>query len=241
VFSEKAASLQLSAIAWNTDPLPERLAGISALVDSESRILDFGCGRGLSEEDPVLFRRQLQNFRGRVAWVDGIDVDASVAGNPKVDRLTIVPPETPLPFEDASVDLVIADWVLEHIANPSFAVAELARVLKPGGWFCARTTNSVAPVALFARAIPDRLHYQVVSKLQRGSTRQDGDVFPTTYRINSRGAVSKHFAAPIWETFTWTYRNEPAYWGTSNFGRRVGLVVERLLPAHTRYVFARKN
>lgn len=245
----------MAVIALTADPFPERLAGgysrldgaidffgrVSALVDHDSHVLDFGCGRGLSEEDPVLYRRRLQNFRGRVARVDGVDVDASVTENAKVDRLWIIPPETDLPFASSSVDVVIADWVLEHIANPSFAVAEFARVLKPGGWFCARTTNSIAPVALFARVIPDRLHYRVVSKLQPVSPRKEDDVFPTTYGINSRRAIEKHFDADRWLTNTWTFRNEPAYWGSSNAWRRIGLIVERFLPAHTRYVFAQKK
>lgn len=240
---------------WATDPFPERSAGgysrldgavdffgrVSALVDQDSRLMDFGCGRGLSEEDPILYRRRLQNFRGRVAWVDGVDVDESVTENPKVDRLWIVPTLTALPIESSTVDVIVADWVLEHVENPSFTVLEFARVLKPGGWFCARTTNSIAPVALFARVIPDRLHYQVVSKLQPTSVRGSSDVFPTTYRVNSRRTIEKYFAGNTWQVHTWTYRNEPAYWGSSNVGRRIGLATEKFLPAHTRYVFARKD
>jgi SAM-dependent methyltransferase len=38
-----------------------------------------------------------------------------------------------LPFPDGSFDRVIASEVLEHIADDRSAIAELARVLKPGG------------------------------------------------------------------------------------------------------------
>lgn len=38
-----------------------------------------------------------------------------------------------LPFEPASVDRVRADRVLQHLADPATAVAELRRVLRPGG------------------------------------------------------------------------------------------------------------
>ena len=175
-----------------------------------------------------------------MARVDGVDVDEFVTDNPKVDHLWIVPPGSPLPLESQSVDVIVADWVLEHVADPAVAVAEFARVLKPGGWFCARTTNSIAPVAVFARAIPDELHYRVVSKLQPGSSRKRGDVFPTTYRVNSARAVRSFFNQRIWATQTWTYRNEPAYWGGSNLGRLTGLYVEKFLPAHTRYVFSQR-
>jgi len=40
---------------------------------------------------------------------------------------------TPLPFEDNSFDMVIANHVLEHIPNWFDCFAELARIVKPGG------------------------------------------------------------------------------------------------------------
>ena len=40
---------------------------------------------------------------------------------------------TALPFEDASFDAVVAAFVLLHLGTPERAVAEAARVLRPGG------------------------------------------------------------------------------------------------------------
>jgi SAM-dependent methyltransferase len=40
---------------------------------------------------------------------------------------------TAMPFEDASFDAVIAAEVLEHVPDDTRAMAEIARVLKPGG------------------------------------------------------------------------------------------------------------
>lgn len=47
-----------------------------------------------------------------------------------------------LPFADASFDGVIAMHMLYHVADQTKAIAEMARVLKPGG-FLAVTTNGV--------------------------------------------------------------------------------------------------
>ncbi len=42
-----------------------------------------------------------------------------------------------LPFKDAVFDAVISEAVLEHVKNPTQVVAEMHRVLKPGGYVCA--------------------------------------------------------------------------------------------------------
>ena len=46
-----------------------------------------------------------------------------------------------LPWEDSSFDVVVCVDVLEHVKNPRQAIAEIARVLKPGGLFCFDTIN----------------------------------------------------------------------------------------------------
>ena len=40
---------------------------------------------------------------------------------------------TALPFPDATFDAVHASWLLEHVPDPARVVAEVHRVLKPGG------------------------------------------------------------------------------------------------------------
>lgn len=53
-----------------------------------------------------------------IAPESGVDVVASAYG---------------LPFQDGSIDLVISESLLEHLEHPDSAVAEMHRVLKPGG------------------------------------------------------------------------------------------------------------
>lgn len=53
-----------------------------------------------------------------------------------------------LPFEDASFDGVVAMHMLYHLRDPESAVAEMQRVLRPGG-FVAVTTNGVANLHQF--------------------------------------------------------------------------------------------
>ena len=39
---------------------------VTALLTPDMIMVDFGCGRGASSEDAVVYRRNLRSFRGRV-------------------------------------------------------------------------------------------------------------------------------------------------------------------------------
>jgi 2-polyprenyl-3-methyl-5-hydroxy-6-metoxy-1,4-benzoquinol methylase len=46
-----------------------------------------------------------------------------------------------MPFPDASFDVVVMREVIEHFKKPADAVREVARLLKPGGYFVLTTPN----------------------------------------------------------------------------------------------------
>jgi len=54
-------------------------------------------------------------------------------GLPHASHVDVIADAQQLPFRDASIDLFLSSSVLEHVENPEEAVAEVARVLKPGG------------------------------------------------------------------------------------------------------------
>jgi SAM-dependent methyltransferase len=209
----------------------EFYARVNALLDPSMAILDFGAGRGAGAEDPVPYRRELRSLRGKVKWVIGVDVDPVVLENPLLDEAHVLS-ENQIPLGESSVDLVLADYVFEHLENPVPTSREIARILKPGGWVCARTPNRWGYIGLGSALIPGSLQTRVVSKVQ-GSARQREDIFPTRYRLNSFRHVEKYFSGVRFQNYTYAYNPEPAYFGTSQrvnslIGYSLGLLPECL-------------
>src|SRR5205823_4989457 len=55
-----------------------------------------------------------------------------------------------LPFEDRSFDVVVAAWMLYHVGDLERGLAEIARVLRPGGRLVAATNYSDHLLEMFA-------------------------------------------------------------------------------------------
>jgi SAM-dependent methyltransferase len=102
------------------------------------RVLDLGCGEGRHAFEAL--RRGAAvlavdwgsaEVSTTLTWLQAIAAagEAPAGASAGVARGDL----RALPVPDASVDRVIASEVLEHIADDRTAIAEIARVLKPGG------------------------------------------------------------------------------------------------------------
>jgi SAM-dependent methyltransferase len=140
-------------------------------------VLDLGAGAGIVRE---------LNVRGLGPRVHGIDPDPRVLQNPFLDDAHVGSAES-IPYPDGSFDVVFCNNVLEHLPDPGRAFAEVARVLRPGGVFFAKTPNRRHYVALISHLTPHRFH-QLVNEW-RGRDRED--TFPTLYRANTARALRR--------------------------------------------------
>jgi ubiquinone/menaquinone biosynthesis C-methylase UbiE len=132
---------------------------INALLKSNSVVLDFGGGRGAwFEDDTSDYRKSLRLLKGKVAKVIACDVDPAVLENRSVDEAFVVPLDSRLPLGDESVDLIVSDFVFEHVTDPSWMASEFNRILRPGGWICARTPTKYCYVSLVARLVKSSRH-----------------------------------------------------------------------------------
>ena len=212
-----------------TDGEIEFYLRVGSLVGPESRVLDLGAGRGQWAIEPApAIRRDVRHLKGTVREVVGCDVDPAVLDNPTLDRAVVTEPGDPLPFDDDSFDLVVADYVLEHVAREDVDgfVAEVVRVLRPGGWFAARTPNKWGLIGLGARAVPNRWHTRVLHRLQ--PDRKDVDVFPTRYSMNTRRALRKWFAGH--DVYIYGHGAVPTYFEQSKVAWHAASIFGRLTP-----------
>lgn len=120
--------------------LPPDRAAHHAWVVSLTRLpdggiaADLGCGRG---EDLRLLAARFRDRSVRLIGVDLSDAsEAAVTAAAARDRRISFRRSnlgTSLPFEDASLDLVLSHNMLECLTEPGELAAEVARVLRPGG------------------------------------------------------------------------------------------------------------
>ncbi|MEY9850870.1 SAM-dependent methyltransferase [Leifsonia sp. EB41] len=105
------------------------------------RILDVGCGSG-----PVL-----ADLRERGAIVTGVDASAGMLEQARARLgteadLRVADLSEPLPFDDGTFDDVVASQVLHYLKDWGPALAELHRILTPGGRLIVSEEH---PTALF--------------------------------------------------------------------------------------------
>jgi 2-polyprenyl-6-hydroxyphenyl methylase/3-demethylubiquinone-9 3-methyltransferase len=128
--------------------VPARMAHFDQIIGDWSglRALDLGCAGGFMTEA----------LAARGAQAEGIDPSqgaiAAARAHAAAEGLQI-PYRTgvgeALPYAEDSFDAVVCVDVLEHVTSLPEVLSEVARVLRPGGWFLFDTINR-NPLAAFA-------------------------------------------------------------------------------------------
>jgi ubiquinone/menaquinone biosynthesis C-methylase UbiE len=104
-------------------------------IDSAGTVLDMGCGTGVAAR--TLARRP--RFTGRVVGIDRSPYLVSAAerlarAEGLTERVEFRTGDThSLTLADASFDAVIAHTLISHVEDPAAVLAEMRRVVRPGG------------------------------------------------------------------------------------------------------------
>lgn len=103
-------------------------------------LLDVGCGAG----------HLWASVRGRFDTYTGVDV-VRYDGFPADGRFVGADAETgAVPLDDGSFDVVAAVETIEHLDGPRRFVAELVRLVRPGGWLLVTTPNQLSLYSLLS-------------------------------------------------------------------------------------------
>lgn len=201
---------------------------VRSLLPPRAIVLDFGAGRAsFLETERVPYRRDIQDLRDATSAIHAVDVDPAVLSNPLATQAHLYDGKV-LPLDDDMFDLVVADFVLEHLADPGPSIHELRRVTRPGGWICARTPNKWGYIGVGARVVPNSMHKRFLRRLQ--PERFEVDVFPTRYNANTRTKLRTLFPSDMFELVVYGHPGDPSYIGHSRFFEQSLAAANRLTP-----------
>lgn len=214
---------------------------IHCMLRAGVRVLDFGCGRGAHAIWEASQTEWLRQLRGHAGEVIGTDVDSAAASNPTIDRFVPIV-DGRVALEDASVDLLICEWGLEHFERPDVLFAEAGRLIREDGAICIRTPNWLHYSSLGARLVPFRWHGGLRRFL--GQQHGPGDVFPVYYNCNSRRRLKRALEASGFDAVVHAHRGESHLSGTGIILAIAGEVIERAAPPllwHELHAFGRRR
>jgi ubiquinone/menaquinone biosynthesis C-methylase UbiE len=154
-----------------------------ACVEPGCEWLDLGCGHTLLPEWRASAERTITGLPARLV---GVDPDRSSLRGHRTIRLRVCADGGSLPFADGQFDLVTANMVVEHLADPEKQFREVWRVLAPRGRFLFHTPNGTGYPTLLARTVPDLVR-GVLARLIEG--RAEGDRFRTYYLANTPSRI----------------------------------------------------
>lgn len=172
------------AIAPRSGPTQRNyLNRLRDLVQPDSDWLDLGCGHQLF---PAWLSADESELTQRAHRVAGIDLDFPSLQKNHTLRDRVLGNLQQIPFRSGAFNLVTANMVVEHVADPELLLREVHRILRPGGRFLFHTPNFHSPAIRVAALTPDGLKKRIIWMLER---RAEEDVFPTHYRINTGAAI----------------------------------------------------
>jgi SAM-dependent methyltransferase len=173
---------------------------LSASARASLTVLDLGCGAG---DDLVNVRRAVAAQREvRLLGIEASPEAARGAARRGIEVTRLDIERTVYPFEDATIDCIIANQIIEHTKEIFWIFSECSRLLVPGGYLVVGVPNLAAlhnRVLLLAGEQPSSI--EPLGPHVRGFTRRGFQRFVEAdgvFRIEEvRGANFYPFPPPL--------------------------------------------
>ncbi len=206
---------------------PQRLFfnRIETILPTGANWLDVGCGRQLV---PWWINEYLEiesRLKLRTRLLAGVDPDFAALRDNRSYHWRLRADSMALPFADASFDLVTSNMVFEHLEKPFESLMEIRRVLRRGGKMLLLTPNWLDIVTIAARAIPNRWHPAIVSRLE---ARSAADVYPTYFRFNRPKTIERMLRDAGFSIWRIEQLQHPAAYAHVPFAARAESIWHRL-------------
>jgi SAM-dependent methyltransferase len=195
-------------------------ARVRAHLSPAARVLDLGCGRG----------GVLELLWPEVRLAVGLDPDLASLREHRAAFPRAGGSGEALAFAAGSFDLVLALWLLEHLAQPERVLAEMQRVLAPGGRAIVLTPNNRHPVVAANRLsqLFPAAQRRLVPRLYG---RAEADTFSVHYRANTPARLRDLAAQAGFSGALVSVIPDPTYLAFGDLAYRASVALERLLPA----------
>lgn len=129
-FERVASDWDTMRLAYYDESVIEKMAEVSG-VDEESMVADVGTGTGFVAAGLAPRVKKVVGLDSSQAMLEVARENLASLGAENVELVKGDIAELPMP--DSTVDAALANMVLHHAEEPGAMLAEMARVVKPGG------------------------------------------------------------------------------------------------------------
>jgi 2-polyprenyl-3-methyl-5-hydroxy-6-metoxy-1,4-benzoquinol methylase len=150
-------------------------------ITNDSTILDIGCGRqSFGEKYYKIAKHKI-----------GIDPDQDALRDNNLMDEKLCCTIQKIPDTIGQFDIIIAQWVLEHMQCPDEDIRIIGNLCKKNGYFIFMTTNIYSPIILLSKIIPTFLKKYLRKVLLKIN---EEDTYPTVYKINSIAKIDHYLS-----------------------------------------------
>lgn len=178
---------------------------LGPLIRKDTKVLDAGCGK----------KGIMNKYKGMTACTVGMDMQLSALKRNTAMDYKIVSSVYSLPFREETFDVIISQWVVEHLSEPKMAFSEFKRVLKDNGSLILVTNSVYNPLMFFNAVMPEGIRDRIKKRALPPEIEED--TFPTYYKCNSVGKLDKALRDFGFEKRFAGYVGDPSFFVFSKF------------------------